>query len=369
MILVEGEKYACIQCIRGHRSSTCQHTKRPLVQVRSRGRPSNLSGHRVAVFADQNGSKDLDLGLPVSKVSLDKIRRRSIPSGKVDKSCGSGCACCPTKSLSTGGKVIVLRASNRQFVDVSDGSLKIVGSYEDGDQPMIASYPLNPSTHYSSKASSTSANGHEVKSCCGGSAQEQPKQLEFQENIIRLGNYKSIPSKKEDVTKPETPVPSSTVGSEIGSELPINLSNIKPEESNGISNFAYQATGSFEQPPWQLPYILDHSTCGCDDNCACDLCIVHGNVPRQFQSTVGQGMAASFSYEHSVRQEAPLHITDKRPIENLIDPTFESKNWLQDFNDSTVYDYILANSCTIPGSCGCDDDCTCVGCVDHGNKN
>ncbi|KAK9241173.1 hypothetical protein V1525DRAFT_392335 [Lipomyces kononenkoae] len=52
MLLVDGEKYACIRCIRGHRSSTCKHKERPLVQVRKRGRPASDCNHRLAVLPD-----------------------------------------------------------------------------------------------------------------------------------------------------------------------------------------------------------------------------------------------------------------------------------------------------------------------------
>lgn len=48
----------------------------------------------------------------------------------------------------------------------------------------------------------------------------------------------------------------------------------------------------------------------------------------------------------------------------------DAKTWLTDFNnsDSVIYDFVLANSCTIPGSCACDDDCSCEGCIVHSNK-
>ncbi|KAJ2078963.1 copper-binding transcription factor [Coemansia sp. RSA 988] len=39
MILTNGQKYACIQCIRGHRASSCNHADRPLNLVRRKGRP------------------------------------------------------------------------------------------------------------------------------------------------------------------------------------------------------------------------------------------------------------------------------------------------------------------------------------------
>ncbi|CDH55116.1 predicted protein [Lichtheimia corymbifera JMRC:FSU:9682] len=39
MIVINGTKYSCKSCIRGHRSSRCHHTDRLLVQVRKKGRP------------------------------------------------------------------------------------------------------------------------------------------------------------------------------------------------------------------------------------------------------------------------------------------------------------------------------------------
>lgn len=54
MIVVEGEKFACEKCIRGHRSSRCKHIGRPLVLVRSRGRPLEPSDTRLAIEARAN---------------------------------------------------------------------------------------------------------------------------------------------------------------------------------------------------------------------------------------------------------------------------------------------------------------------------
>ncbi|KAI8348029.1 copper fist DNA binding domain-containing protein [Choanephora cucurbitarum] len=39
MIIINNTKYACQKCIKGHRSSRCQHTERHLVIVRRKGRP------------------------------------------------------------------------------------------------------------------------------------------------------------------------------------------------------------------------------------------------------------------------------------------------------------------------------------------
>ncbi|KAF8062430.1 hypothetical protein FPV67DRAFT_270893 [Lyophyllum atratum] len=45
MVLVDGEKYACETCIKGHRSSTCRHTDRPLFEIKKKGRPVTQCNH------------------------------------------------------------------------------------------------------------------------------------------------------------------------------------------------------------------------------------------------------------------------------------------------------------------------------------
>lgn len=59
MILIENNKYLCIECIRGHRTSQCKHNSRPLLQVRSKGRPNiqNNPSYRIAVFAKKYNEK------------------------------------------------------------------------------------------------------------------------------------------------------------------------------------------------------------------------------------------------------------------------------------------------------------------------
>ncbi|GAA5994372.1 copper fist DNA-binding domain-containing protein [Rhodotorula paludigena] len=45
MVLIDGVKYACASCIKGHRSSKCTHTTRPLTEIRSKGRPTSQCSH------------------------------------------------------------------------------------------------------------------------------------------------------------------------------------------------------------------------------------------------------------------------------------------------------------------------------------
>ncbi|EGO02817.1 hypothetical protein SERLA73DRAFT_176212 [Serpula lacrymans var. lacrymans S7.3] len=39
MVFVNSKKFACESCIKGHRSSSCHHTERPLFEVKKKGRP------------------------------------------------------------------------------------------------------------------------------------------------------------------------------------------------------------------------------------------------------------------------------------------------------------------------------------------
>ncbi|KAH9855791.1 hypothetical protein C2E23DRAFT_550566 [Lenzites betulinus] len=39
MVFVNDKKFACESCIKGHRSSNCQHTERPLFEIKKKGRP------------------------------------------------------------------------------------------------------------------------------------------------------------------------------------------------------------------------------------------------------------------------------------------------------------------------------------------
>lgn len=105
MIVVDGEKYACERCIRGHRSSTCRHIERALVLVRSRGRPLTDSSQRIAIHAEK----------PECCCSSGNSSGNSSGSGK-----------CKCTSNTTKGSVIVLKASKRQVFNVNKDSLKLL---------------------------------------------------------------------------------------------------------------------------------------------------------------------------------------------------------------------------------------------------
>ncbi|KAI9276035.1 copper fist DNA binding domain-containing protein [Sporodiniella umbellata] len=44
-MLINGIKFACSTCVKGHRSSTCRHSERPLIEIRKKGRPISQCDH------------------------------------------------------------------------------------------------------------------------------------------------------------------------------------------------------------------------------------------------------------------------------------------------------------------------------------
>lgn len=45
MVYIDGVKYACERCIRGHRVTGCNHTNMPLTMIKPKGRPSTQCAH------------------------------------------------------------------------------------------------------------------------------------------------------------------------------------------------------------------------------------------------------------------------------------------------------------------------------------
>lgn len=45
MVLIDGVKYACDTCIRGHRVTSCKHTDKPLTRIKPIGRPASQCQH------------------------------------------------------------------------------------------------------------------------------------------------------------------------------------------------------------------------------------------------------------------------------------------------------------------------------------
>ncbi|CEI60556.1 hypothetical protein FVEN_g9960 [Fusarium venenatum] len=66
-MIIDGEKYACEACVRGHRVSNCQHSDRPLQHINKKGRPVSQCAHCRAMRKSRSAHVKCDCGEKTSK--------------------------------------------------------------------------------------------------------------------------------------------------------------------------------------------------------------------------------------------------------------------------------------------------------------
>ncbi|AAS50828.2 ABR058Cp [Eremothecium gossypii ATCC 10895] len=102
MIIFDGEKYSCAACIRGHRSTTCKHSDRMLVKVRTRGRPSPMDIRKVILV-------DAGSQVPMEDEDTEECCDGGKTCGKMDRQ-----------------PILFLKALKTQKALLVDGALKIM---------------------------------------------------------------------------------------------------------------------------------------------------------------------------------------------------------------------------------------------------
>ncbi|KAF6812594.1 copper fist DNA binding domain-containing protein [Colletotrichum plurivorum] len=66
-MIIDGEKFACEACVRGHRVSNCQHADRPLQHINKKGRPVSQCQHCRSMRKSRSAHVKCDCGEKTSK--------------------------------------------------------------------------------------------------------------------------------------------------------------------------------------------------------------------------------------------------------------------------------------------------------------
>ncbi|KAI1301040.1 hypothetical protein F5Y03DRAFT_385688 [Xylaria venustula] len=98
-MLINGEKWACEACVRGHRVSNCQHADRPLQHINKKGRPVSQCHHCRAMRKSRASHVKCDCGEKTHKCAH---LQPTIEGHKETCCCNHGgrCTCCAKKELS-----------------------------------------------------------------------------------------------------------------------------------------------------------------------------------------------------------------------------------------------------------------------------
>jgi hypothetical protein len=272
MILIDDCKYSCMECIRGHRSSLCRHHFRPLLQVRSKGRPNvNSTGnpnHRIAVFAEE------------------------IEDEVVEKSCKRR-------------PVIIIKASPKQVIDLISG--QIIGPYKESDFAPDPNSRPPPPIISSDSFINTSV-------CCSGNT------ITKKDKSCGCCTNKS----RKNINK------SKILKTYLKKRMTSSFINQEQAENNDLKN------NKIEQ--------------------------AEGNINQQAEGNINHQVEGNINHQATIKlEQVPQIINFAEGFHKQNDPKSlpESK---------VLYDLVSVPSCSIPGSCCCDDNCSCKGCMVHGNS-
>ncbi|CDK27194.1 unnamed protein product [Kuraishia capsulata CBS 1993] len=333
MILVEGEKYACVRCIRGHRSSTCQHTQRTLVLVRSKGRPDKNNKNRVAITAAQiedSASHDTSTSRVDSccsgKVNTPVITPKTSCCHKDIYIKHEEGSCCREKkspnpsagdSKVEGQNVIVLKATRKQVFNAAKGSFRL----------------LDPVGELNPKTTAGITKSHKGCACCKNSTSQNLSEKFKNMDVSSFDVKRSSSSPNIRLNEDSNQLHSMSEGFTTPVKLEHSLIS---ENRNNITSTTFDM---YLCKPCSVP-----GSCLCQDSdCACDNCFVHNKSPNSMASSLG----------------APIASIQMQSYNNPNDA------------DSSSYQPSVQGF-TLPDSeeCSCqEDECSCFQCGIHGIKD
>ena len=290
MILIDDCKYSCMECIRGHRSSLCRHHFRPLLQVRSKGRPNvNSTGnpnHRIAVFAEE-----------IEDEVVEKSLKRT--------------------------PVVIVKASAKQVIDLISG--QIIGPYKESD------YAPDPNSRPPPPIISSDSFINTSVCCSGNTITKKDKSCGCCTNKSRNKFNKSKILK--------TYLKKRMTSSFINPEQVENNDLKNNEIEQGEGNINQQAEGNTNQ---QAEGSINQQA--------------EGNITQQVEGNINQ-------------QDTNIIKLEQVPQITKFGEGFQKQNDTKPSPESkALYDLVSVPSCSIPGSCCCDDSCSCKGCMVHGNS-
>ncbi|ODV91230.1 hypothetical protein CANCADRAFT_31938 [Tortispora caseinolytica NRRL Y-17796] len=71
-MIVDGQKFACETCIRGHRVSSCSHSDRPLIKINPKGRPLTQCKHCRDLRKSKNTHSSCACGSYTAKCDIEE---------------------------------------------------------------------------------------------------------------------------------------------------------------------------------------------------------------------------------------------------------------------------------------------------------
>lgn len=242
MIIYDGEKYACVSCIRGHRSSTCRHTSRMLVKVRSRGRHASLDIRKV-IIVDSESQVTPDENSPACDGCADNGGDSNKECDKMNKQ-----------------PILFLRTIRMQKAVLIDGKLKII--VEEDGSPGSTAENGKPAYKYVSEKEYLRQNSIALKNPNFGSL------CSCKRSSKKDASIETTPGPKQEVNEGNT-WNSERENSPIPTIDQVPTGQAQPEDFQSVKPM-------FELLTHRGIYLSTQCSCQ-DGNCQCSNCLLHRN--------------------------------------------------------------------------------------------
>lgn len=268
MITYQGQKYACIICMRGHRSSACEHRDRPLLQVRRRGRPVGDGKTRLAILSKNpceciaNGRKCLCDDAHHSCV-VRTIDSSTATTGKVISK--------KTLRLRTSGKTQIkeevqedeetIRAGKYLFVSIGGGLYRkqLISELEGNDaRPEAVSRPSG----CGSATSCCKPQPETASSCCAGKSEA---------NTEPEAKLQNTPRHASAAFDQDAPYESHSAPSLIA---PMSYNGHVVDDLGLTQDETNELWGNQKELDFAAMCVMP-GQCQCDENCLCENCYTH----------------------------------------------------------------------------------------------
>ncbi|KAJ5082446.1 hypothetical protein N7532_011489 [Penicillium argentinense] len=422
----EGVKWSCEPCIRGHRSSKCDHFERIMMKVPKAGRPLSKCPHVKGTCSCQ---KTYAVMVRIPKGSSCLCRPVKLLEGgdKHDSAQGSRSHPTPSSSPASNNQWKVQKASrknetvqyaservakaleNRPDLDAMPNNVKV----EEGPSSDSCGYSLwqLPQTSQSNCCSKKPQAEHQPPlvaqngggSCCGGGSASQPAAPSTQMPEYPIyptystyqpsqpaswsgapyTQYSTSQAPWQNATAPMQGPFMPAFGTH-GNQFPFG-------QMNGLETPHSQTSMSFT-PTSQTPAYTPGNTsadsnndCECGDGCQCLGCAVHpfNNTTRQHVQEMGAMMTLN-GYEKTPDSMTPAYQPSANSGSAIsIPPSYyvpQNHHHIESYPDHHVNQQLMPSSeyytleypvqipsaCSdVTGSCQCGSDCSCVGCLTH----
>ncbi|KAI0089586.1 hypothetical protein BDY19DRAFT_111371 [Irpex rosettiformis] len=330
-VRVGDKKYACETCIKGHRSSTCKHTDRPLFEIKKKGRPVTQCEHcrelrktkqvhvkcmcgakeqqqlgqnedptsapssstaTIGIFSKKGGKKmpvsaTFPSGLPETLGASVAVSdgSDSEPGSEVPCMCDSigVCTCATPRTQSIRGKSSKPKSRKNSRVEhdfdkelepqMNQPAALVASAHGAGKRPVLPrpSPTTGPSSDRASPPRSSRSPGASQPS------RAHPSSFSPYERAYEYARGAEVGSElspslyasipPQNLPPPALPIPSSDAQYPVG------------QDSEDLQTFMTAWLASM-QPQGSEGSMDPPITCNCGPNCACPGCIIHQNVPN-----------------------------------------------------------------------------------------